>query len=313
MVALPPPAPPKLTVEAIYRAYEDRADNGYREHLGASLIGGNCERHLWYTFRWAARAVHEGRVLRLFKTGDLEEARLVNDLRSIGVTVMAVDPDTGKQFNLRDETGHFGGSMDGIGYGIPEARKAWHVLEFKTHGLKSFKALLKSGVAIAKPTHHAQMITYMHLTGIERALYLSVCKDTDEIYQERIKADPAMGEMLVRKAARVINATRPPLRISTTPDWFECAYCDHRFVCWQDDLPERHCRSCLHSTPVDSGRWTCAKHEKYLTFAEQKVGCDDQRYIPDFIRGGRAVDAEPGGAWIDYEFEDGTTWRDEGK
>ena len=28
------------------------ADDGLRQHLGASLIGKPCERALWYTFRW---------------------------------------------------------------------------------------------------------------------------------------------------------------------------------------------------------------------------------------------------------------------
>ena len=28
------------------------ADDGLRQHLGASLIGKPCERALWYAFRW---------------------------------------------------------------------------------------------------------------------------------------------------------------------------------------------------------------------------------------------------------------------
>jgi hypothetical protein len=63
MAALPPPACP--TVTAIYAAYEAAADNGYRAHLGASLIGTECERAIWYSFRWATRARHTGRLLRL--------------------------------------------------------------------------------------------------------------------------------------------------------------------------------------------------------------------------------------------------------
>jgi hypothetical protein len=44
MVALPPPPTP--TLSAIYAAYEAQQGDGFREHLGASLIGlcGNCFR-----------------------------------------------------------------------------------------------------------------------------------------------------------------------------------------------------------------------------------------------------------------------------
>ena len=49
-----------------------------------------------------------------------------------------------------------------------EAPKTWHVLEFKTHGVKSFADLTAKGVVLSKPQHAAQMQIYMHLTGIKR-------------------------------------------------------------------------------------------------------------------------------------------------
>jgi len=93
MAALPPRASP--TVEAILCAYEADTGEGFREHLGASLIGGPCDRALWYIFRWITPAAHGGRMQRLFETGRLEEERLIRNLRRIGVTVLEVDPDSG--------------------------------------------------------------------------------------------------------------------------------------------------------------------------------------------------------------------------
>ena len=63
MVKLPPA--PMPTVDAIYSAYETDQGDGFREHLGASLIGKPCERALWYDFRWVTVSRHEGRILRL--------------------------------------------------------------------------------------------------------------------------------------------------------------------------------------------------------------------------------------------------------
>jgi hypothetical protein len=305
MAALPPP--PSPTVTAIYAAYEAAADSGYRAHLGASLIGTECERALWYTFRWATRARHTGRMLRLFQTGVLEEARLIADLRRIGVTVLDVDPDTGRQWKLRDASGHFGGSMDAVARGFPEAPKTWHVCEFKTHNAESFKKLKSEGVAAAKPLHWTQMQAYMHLSGIDRAFYLAVCKDTDELYQERVHYDVEVALRILAKAARIINAPRPPTRISDDPAWWQCRLCDHHAVCHDGRVPERHCRSCLHSTPVDDGAWHCARHNILLDRRTQETGCSAHLYIPDLIAG-EQVDA--GEDWVGYRMPDGSVWCD---
>ncbi len=53
------------TREAIFAAYEADAGDGFRAHLGASLIGKECERDLWFDMRGIARAWHLGRLLRL--------------------------------------------------------------------------------------------------------------------------------------------------------------------------------------------------------------------------------------------------------
>jgi hypothetical protein len=305
MAALPAPATP--TVDAIYAAYEAAQESGYRDHLGASLIGGPCGRAAWYSWRWATRARHTGRLLRLFETGQLEEARLVANLRRIGVTVLDVDPDTGRQWVVRDGSGHFGGSMDAVAVGFPEAPKAWHVCEFKTHNAKSFAKLQAEGVEKSKPLHWAQMQAYMHLADIERAFYLAVCKDTDELYQERVRRDQEAGLRIVAKAERIIGAAQPPERISQDPAWFQCRFCDHRDACHGDAVPERHCRSCLHSTPVAGGGWHCARLQAELTPQVQRVGCAAHLYIPGLVPG-EQVDA--GEDWVAYRMRDGSTWRD---
>jgi hypothetical protein len=308
----PLPTKAQLTVDAIYQSYEAKQDSGYREHLGASLIGEECERALWYSFRWATRASFTGRMLRLFQTGQLQEDRLVTDLRNIGVIVMSVDPDNGAQWRVRDDTGHFGGSMDSVGVGFPEAPQTWHLIEFKTHNLKSFASLKKDGLQKTKPRHWAQMQTYLHLAQIERGIYLAVCKDNDEIYQERLHADPEEGARLVAKAQRVIKSPTPLSRIAHSETWYACRFCDHHPVCWSGALTERHCRSCMHSTPVAEAQWHCAKHDKMLTLQEQKAGCTAHRYLPPLVAG-EQVDAAEDGSWIEYRMKDGSAWRDEGR
>lgn len=305
MASLPPPSTP--TVDAIYAAYEAGQGDGYREHLGASLIGGPCDRAIWYSFRWATRARHAGRLLRLFDTGHLAEARFVADLRRIGVTVHETDDATGRQWTLRDDSGHFGGSMDGVAIGFPEAPKAWHVCEFKTHSAKSFTALAKDGVEKAKPLHWTQMQAYMHLAGIERAFYLAVNKDTDALYQERIRYDAEAGLRIVARAQRIISSPTPPERISTDPAWFQCRFCDHAEACHGDAVPERHCRSCLHSTPAAAGEWVCERQRMKIDADQQRAGCSAHLFIPALIHGEQT---DAGEDWVAYRLPDGSEWRD---
>ncbi|MEO0429433.1 MAG: PD-(D/E)XK nuclease family protein [Pseudomonadota bacterium] len=303
------PAPPTPTLSAIYASYEAQQGDGFRDHLGASLIGKSCARALWYDFRWATPARHTGRILRLFETGQLEEARLVRDLRATGATVLEVDPETGRQFRVEAHCGHFGGSLDAVALGLLEAPKTWHVVEFKTHSAKSFAELVGKGVVLAKPQHAAQMQVYMHLTGITRALYVAVCKDTDALHIERVQADPEMGERLLEKARRIIFAQHPPERISADPAWFECRFCDHHGLCHGEDAAAVTCRSCLHSTPIEGG-WHCARHDRLLDRAFQRRACPRHLFIPDLVPG-EVSDA--GADFVSYRLRDGSAWTNDAR
>ena len=296
------------TRDAIFAAYEADTSDGFRSHLGASLIGKECERALWYDFRWTTKAKFPGRVLRLFETGHLAEARLVQNLRRTGATVLEVDPETGRQFRVQAHGGHFGGSLDGVAINLLEAPKTWHVLEFKTHSAKSFADLAAKHVRQSKPQHFAQMQIYMSLTGLTRALYVAVNKDNDDLYIERVELDTAVSTRLLEKAQRVIFAATPLPRISEDPSWYQCRLCDHAEVCHGKQAAEINCRTCLHATPIDGG-WHCARHNKSLTEVNQRTACTHHLYLPPLVPG-RQVDAGEG--WVEYEFADGLRWRDVG-
>lgn len=300
----PLPEPRSLTRAAIFAAYEADRDDGFRPHLGASQIGKACERALWYDFRWTTPARFPGRILRLFETGQLEEARLVCNLRRTGATVLDVDPATGRQWRVEAHGGHFGGSLDAVALGLLEAPRTWHVVEFKTHSAKSFRDLTARGVAVSKPQHAAQMQVYMHLTGLTRALYVAVCKDTDDLHVERLRADREIGERLLAKARRIIDAPRPPDRISEDPAWWECRLCPHHAVCHDGAAAAVTCRSCLHATPTDGG-WHCARWDTLLPLEAQRRGCGKHLFVPDLVPG-EVVDA--GEDHVVYRLADGTTW-----
>ena len=311
------------TVEAIYAYHKKRGDSEpQRGYLGASIIGHECERYLWYCFRQACKSSFDGRMYRLFETGDLEEFRFVKELRAIGCTVHEVDQN-GNQWAVEALSGHFSGHMDGAGIGIPEAPKTWHVLEFKTHNAKSFAKLRKEGVKKSKPQHYAQMMAYMHLTGMKRALYLARNKDTDELYSERIRYDKGESEALMARAERVITNSTPPARIANRRDYYLCNFCDAQDVCWgipNSSLPvsSLSCRQCCHATPEMDGhaRWSCRKHGRSLSAAEQDKACGDHLVLPGMIAFAEPSDYgqdDNGCEFITFMDENGNVWNHGGK
>lgn len=279
------------TAAAILAYHKQRGDSEpQRGYLGASIIGAECERYLWYYFRGACRAEFDGRMYRLFETGDLEEIRFVKELRAIGCEVHDKD-ENGEQFKVSALGGHFSGHMDGCALGILEAPKTWHVLEFKTHNAKSFAKLTKEGVKSSKPQHYSQMMMYMHLTRMKRALYLAKNKDTDDLYSERVRYNKDEAAALMDRAERVITSSQPPERISSRRDYFICKWCDAQDVCWgsaKSVLPvtDLSCRQCCHATQkMDSnnGRWECEKHGRSLSCSDQQVTCVDYLVLPGMV------------------------------
>lgn len=302
------PEPRNATVDAIYRWRERNTDTGHRAHLGASVIGHPCDRHLWMLWHWCESEQFDGRMLRLFETGKREEPRVIEELRGIGCQVWA--DDGAGQYRVSAVAGHFGGSMDGVAQGIPEAPKTPHVLEIKTHSAKSFADLLKNGVRVAKPMHFAQMQTYMRLAELDRALYFAVNKDTDAVYLERVEHDKAESQRLLDRAARIVNATEPPLRISEDPAWFECKFCRFHEHCHGTAAPEVNCRTCAHSTASldgDAGAWRCEidnNAHSEIPVSVQRTGCGRHRFIPILLeRFAKPIDMEGDG--VRYAMTDG--------
>jgi hypothetical protein len=316
MVELPDILDP--TLEAIDRAIEAKENSAaHRGYLGMSSVGHSCERKLWYDLRWITKAKFDAATLKRFADGhhgeDLQAARL----RLVpGIELHTVDPSTGRQFAYSDHNGHFGGNMDGAILGLIQAPKTWHVFEHKQTSEKKQAELakLKAGNEKAalqawNPIYYAQAVLYMRYSGMERHYLTCSSPGGRHTISVRTEPDVALALRLIAKAERVINAPQPPSRISDKPDWWECRMCDHAPVCHGGKLAPAHCRSCLHSTPVNEGQWHCEVHVKKLSTTEQNIGCPRHLYVPGLVNG-EQVDADPKGEWVDYLMADGTMWRD---
>ena len=278
-------------------------DDGFRWHLGASLIGQECLRAAWYGFRWAGemtfagstpeeRRANHARMQRLFQRGHLEEFRFVEYLRGTGWQIFEYDlskpkkeDGTSPQFRVSGFGGHFGGSLDGIGipparYNLPEGTA--FLLEFKTNGTGAgYNKLKEGGVTIAKPQHFAQMSTYGsdEAYRLEYALYNAVNKNDDDLHIEIVKLDWKLGDQMRSRAERVITSQEPPSRLSDNPTFFKCKYCDFFKQCHENGPLPKNCRSCKFGKPVDGGEWKCELVGQLIPRDFVPKGCSEWRSV----------------------------------
>ena len=244
-------------------------DGGHRSHLGASLIGRECKRYLWYVFRWCLHEKTTGRQQRLFNRGHREEARFIEWLEGIGFKVWfenrdEVPNEKGEypQYRISDVMGHFGGSLDGIAilperYGIAEPV----LLEFKTNGTGAgFNKLADDGMPIAKPEHFAQTSTYGKKYNFRYCVYSNINKNDDSLHIEVVKLNHNLGEQMIMKAEQIIMSQTAPARLSDNPTFHKCGYCHMKEVCHKGAVVEVNCRSCAFARPVENAEWFCEVH-----------------------------------------------------
>ena len=277
----------KHSIENLIDAYQESMAKEPRAHLGVSSLGHFCDRWLWLSFRWAVIPKLTGRTLRIFRRGLDEETTMRGDLRDIGI----VFDDNDHQV---DFGAHVHGTPDGVILsGVPEAPKKPHVVEFKTHNLKSFKRLVEDssddipgkGIAVVKPEHYVQMQCYMHGLKIDRALYMAVCKDDDRIYTERVRYNREVAEKAIARGRRLALEDEMPPPISTDPSWWQCKMCDAHEFCHETKLTQEiNCRTCAHSTAKEDSTWRCERHEADdIPVDFQRTGCDCHVLHPDLV------------------------------
>ena len=270
--------PSQPIVNLIDAAHRERQEPP-RPHLGCSTLGHHCDRWLWLSFRWAVVEKFDGRILRLFRRGHLEEPQIISDLRSIGIDI------DGSQDHV-DFGSHVSGSVDGvIHHGVPTAENTPHVAEFKTHSKKSFTDL-KKGVQESKPMHYVQMQVYMLGLKLKRALYVAICKDDDHMYTERVRFDIDVAKKAVARGKRIALSDRMPEPCTgASKAWYLCKFCAAYSFCHENEPTQQgNCRTCAHATAKADSTWRCERHNsENIPLDYQRTGCDSHTIHPDLV------------------------------
>lgn len=304
------------TLIAADAAYVERGNSEQRrEYLGMSQIGDSCARRLWYSFRWAGREQFDSATLKRFEDGHRTEDLIVNRLKLVeGLDVVATGHN-GQQIRVVDHGGHFSGHLDGTVIGLHQAPKTKHVLEIKCVSDKKFaefkKAVRdhgeKSALKVWNPVYYAQAQSYMHYMDLTRHYIVVATAGGRDWYSARTEYDKKYALQIVAKAKRIIDSNEPLEKLSDTPTWYECKWCAYKDICHGDTMPDRTCRTCLHSTATPDGRWHCARWGKHLTGQEQEQGCPSHAYLPALVPG-KVVSAKDNR--VTYKLNNGEMWQD---
>ncbi len=217
-----------------------RAGQTKRLYLGASRLGVACERQL--QFEYAQAPVDygrdfQGRILRIFERGHLNEESMVTWLRGAGFD-LRTHKANGEQYGFSVAEGRLQGHIDGVFVDGPDGFAYPALWESKCLGAKSWRDVEKKGLAISKPVYAAQVAVYQAYLDLHEhpAIFTAVNADTMEIYAELIPFDAALAQRMSDRAVRVITATEAQEQLPRAyldPTHFECKFCSYAERCWR--------------------------------------------------------------------------------
>lgn len=180
-------------------------DDYHSYSIGGSVIASECERAIWYGFRWYRKPSFSPRMRRRFETGDTYETRVIETLRKTGKFQIldkyesARNPSKQYSAELGSLGGLFRGHLDGV---VISNQETWSslgaegdigekpvLMEIKALGSAKYEyaddtyevivankksgklegrwfELARQGCKKAQPRHYGQMQSYM---GLSRA------------------------------------------------------------------------------------------------------------------------------------------------
>jgi hypothetical protein len=213
-----------------------------RDYLGASSIGEECARKLWYRLQ-GHKETFDAATLRRFQDGHDTEAKIVSWLNMVEGLELHTQS-LGKQYGFSDLNGKFKGHYDGVIRGLPQAPKTWHILEIKCaqEGTPSKKGSFRNAEKLKKELdeksvlrewnekYYAQAVIYMYYENLDRHITIVATPGGRDLLTFRTEKNTKYAEALHDKASRIINATEPPERIGGA-DWYQCKWCAFKDMC----------------------------------------------------------------------------------
>lgn len=214
-----------------------------RDYIGASGIGGPCERAIQFEFAGAPREREiKPDHLRKIDFGHMTEEWARWEFKNAGFDLLTCDKRTRQPLAFSQASGRFKGHADGGFFGGPDVGLAYPFLwEHKGTGSKTFNAVIKDGLKKAKPQYYTQFTVMQEYLFLPNVGLLTITNlDTGEQEHLPIKSDPEEAQRATDRAVRIIKATDAGQllpRPFKDPAHFVCkGMCDFPARCWS--LPQ---------------------------------------------------------------------------
>ena len=253
---------PDPTLEAMRKAMEVKAMREPRRgYLGASLIGNECVRQVYYNYNGYPKEPFKSPTLMAFESGHRAEdltadrLRMVKGLKlhthrpdgsqwgfkeeyKLDSPIDIIDPKTGEVTGIQTH-GVFAGHIDGVIEGLLQAPKNPHIWEHKDCNEKKFKQFEQLKMAHGEKdvlyhwnmNYYVQHQIYMHKFGMDRG-YMTVslagCRDYSSC---RTEYKPEWYAQYRERAEKIIKANNPPPKISSDKNFWLCRFCDYNETC----------------------------------------------------------------------------------
>jgi hypothetical protein len=210
-----------------------------RDYLGASVLGDACDRRLQYQYLNVSvdlDRAFDAKTLRVFQRGHVMEEMGAIWLRDAGFEVVTENSD-GEQIGFTAAGGRIRGHVDGVIVSGPDEHAYPMLWENKALGNRSWKALAKGALALAKPIYAAQVAIYqayleLHLNP---ALFTAINADTMELYVELVPFNGELAQRASDRGVRILQACEAHEllpRLANDPTHYECKFCPWQDRCW---------------------------------------------------------------------------------
>lgn len=196
-----------------------------RPYIGASNIGSDCLRQIWYGLKCCKSVPNLARNQRNMDIGKKFEGMILDWLESAGLTVIRPHPSNHYLEYFDAELPYFRGHADAL---LPTLNA---VIDIKVIKASSYREFVNKGIKAWSPIYYAQLQSYMGMGNIPHAYLLALNKDTAELHDEKVDFDEPHYKFLKHRAEIIANSVSEPVRISSNPSWWLCKLCKYRSTC----------------------------------------------------------------------------------
>ena len=211
-----------------------------RQYVGASAIGGSCERAIQFEYAGAPREKNfPPETLRKFDLGHMSEELARAWFRDANFQLVQRSERTGELFAFSQLDGRFKGHPDGVFVGGPALPGVGYpcLWEHKGVGAKTFREVGKSGLKKARPGYYAQVAIYPAYLNLTQhpGIFTVSNLDSGEQLHLLIPFDAEEAQRMSDRAVRIVKATDAgellprPFKERT---YFECKWCAFQERCW---------------------------------------------------------------------------------